>query len=191
MDSPEKGSRPPILNSYTSDPLSSEKCPSPRPFSGTASQTQDDGDSIHSQNKQQLNNVGIIPGVSAPFTNSVLINWSWQVSQGMDYLVSRKVGVQSSRERTSRNEIISLAVETTKPKNKDIYIDHNLFMNTSLVLHGDLAARNLLLADHNIVKISDFGLSRDVYKKDVYVKKGDVYNASAFMTRRDMKGGDS
>lgn len=42
------------------------------------------------------------------------------------------------------------------------------------VLHGDLAARNLLLADNNVVKISDFGLSRDMYKKDVYMKKGDV-----------------
>lgn len=42
------------------------------------------------------------------------------------------------------------------------------------VLHGDLAARNLLLADDNVVKISDFGLSRDMYKKDIYMKKADV-----------------
>ena len=42
------------------------------------------------------------------------------------------------------------------------------------VLHGDLAARNLLLSDFNVVKISDFGLSRDMYRKDVYMKKGDV-----------------
>ncbi|XP_064098715.1 vascular endothelial growth factor receptor kdr-like [Macrobrachium nipponense] len=39
------------------------------------------------------------------------------------------------------------------------------------VLHGDLAARNLLLAEANVVKISDFGLSRDIYKDDIYLKQ--------------------
>ncbi|CAL4089410.1 unnamed protein product, partial [Meganyctiphanes norvegica] len=40
------------------------------------------------------------------------------------------------------------------------------------VLHGDLAARNLLLTDNNVLKISDFGMSRDLYKRDIYTKKG-------------------
>ncbi|XP_063602590.1 vascular endothelial growth factor receptor 1-like isoform X2 [Penaeus indicus] len=39
------------------------------------------------------------------------------------------------------------------------------------VLHGDLAARNILLAEDNIVKISDFGLAKDIYKDDNYRKK--------------------
>ncbi|KAB7506091.1 Vascular endothelial growth factor receptor 1, partial [Armadillidium nasatum] len=39
------------------------------------------------------------------------------------------------------------------------------------VLHGDLAARNLLLASNNVVKICDFGLSREMYKNYVYLKK--------------------
>nr|XP_027213085.1 vascular endothelial growth factor receptor 1-like [Penaeus vannamei] len=39
------------------------------------------------------------------------------------------------------------------------------------VLHGDLAARNILLAEDNIVKISDFGLAKDIYKNDNYRKK--------------------
>lgn len=42
------------------------------------------------------------------------------------------------------------------------------------VLHGDLAARNVLLAEDNIVKICDFGLARSIYKNDEYQKKENV-----------------
>lgn len=38
------------------------------------------------------------------------------------------------------------------------------------VLHGDLAARNILLCDNNVVKICDFGLARSLYKRDYYRK---------------------
>jgi FMS-like tyrosine kinase 1 len=41
-------------------------------------------------------------------------------------------------------------------------------------MHGDLAARNILLADDNIVKICDFGLAKSMYKSDNYRKKGNV-----------------
>ncbi|GFG30459.1 hypothetical protein Cfor_06906 [Coptotermes formosanus] len=40
-------------------------------------------------------------------------------------------------------------------------------------MHGDLAARNILLADDNVVKICDFGLAKSMYKSDNYRKKGD------------------
>ncbi|XP_027210906.2 vascular endothelial growth factor receptor 1 isoform X2 [Penaeus vannamei] len=39
------------------------------------------------------------------------------------------------------------------------------------VLHGDLAARNILLTEDNVIKISDFGLAKDIYRKENYHKK--------------------
>ncbi|XP_046656181.1 platelet-derived growth factor receptor alpha-like [Daphnia pulicaria] len=36
------------------------------------------------------------------------------------------------------------------------------FLTSTKVLHGDLAARNVLLADHGIVKVADFGMSRQM-----------------------------
>lgn len=45
------------------------------------------------------------------------------------------------------------------------------YLASRKVLHGDLAARNILLADDNIVKICDFGLSKSMYN-DKYHKKG-------------------
>lgn len=39
------------------------------------------------------------------------------------------------------------------------------------VLHRDLAARNVLVCSDRTVKVSDFGLSRDVYQDNVYCKR--------------------
>lgn len=42
------------------------------------------------------------------------------------------------------------------------------------VLHGDLACRNVLLHEDNVVKICDFGLAKEMYKDYKYKKKSEV-----------------
>ncbi|XP_023246383.1 vascular endothelial growth factor receptor 2-like [Copidosoma floridanum] len=47
------------------------------------------------------------------------------------------------------------------------------FLSERKVLHCDLAARNILLAENNIVKICDFGLAKTLYKDENYKKQCD------------------
>ena len=40
------------------------------------------------------------------------------------------------------------------------------------VVHCDLAARNILIAEGFVLKIGDFGMARDVSEKEYYRKQG-------------------
>lgn len=42
------------------------------------------------------------------------------------------------------------------------------------LVHRDLAARNVLVGSGKVLKISDFGLTRDVYEADTYLKQSKV-----------------
>ena len=66
-------------------------------------------------------------------------------------------------------------------KRKFIELLVSLFENTELgfsfsllffeqCIHRDLATRNVLVGEEYVIKVADFGLARDVYKSDMYVK---------------------
>jgi serine/threonine protein kinase len=48
------------------------------------------------------------------------------------------------------------------------------YLESKKVLHADLAARNVLLTEQKMAKISDFGLSRQLIQSDSYTKKTNV-----------------
>lgn len=49
------------------------------------------------------------------------------------------------------------------------------FLASQKIVHGNLAARSILLADRNIAKISDFGLARAMFKADAYIAEKEVH----------------
>lgn len=42
------------------------------------------------------------------------------------------------------------------------------------MIHGDLACRNILLSENDLVKVADFGLSHQLYKDENYLKNSQV-----------------
>lgn len=48
------------------------------------------------------------------------------------------------------------------------------FLAARRIVHGNLAARSIFLADGNIAKISDFGLARAMYKTENYIAEKEV-----------------
>jgi len=64
-----------------------------------------------------------------------------------------------------------LCVTVHKLKTPTYCITSYFTLCCSQLVHRDLAARNVLVAAGKMCKISDFGLTRDVYEDDAYLKR--------------------
>ena len=57
------------------------------------------------------------------------------------------------------------------------------FLAEKRVIHGDLAARNVLVFEDFRVKLTDFGLSRKLYTAENYTKKQAVRKSITFLLK--------
>lgn len=62
----------------------------------------------------------------------------------------------------------------------NVHARFHCFVFIFKILHGDLATRNILLAEDNIVKICDFGFAKTMYNSENYQKKSDKVWCSQF-----------
>jgi FMS-like tyrosine kinase 1 len=67
----------------------------------------------------------------------------WRTSYGMDY--------KGPARPVCTSDLVCWAFQIARGMD---------YLSSRKVLHGDLAARNVLLCDNNVVKICDFGLAR-------------------------------
>ncbi|XP_023245494.1 vascular endothelial growth factor receptor 3-like [Copidosoma floridanum] len=63
------------------------------------------------------------------------------------------------------------------------------YLSQRRVLHCDLAARNILLAEYNFVKICDFGLAKALYKDENYKKQHEGQFPVKWMAIESMRDG--
>ncbi|XP_076382488.1 vascular endothelial growth factor receptor 1 isoform X2 [Megalopta genalis] len=114
-----------------------------------------DSDSVHCQAAIK-NSLGVGMSADHPVINSDSTQSGWSDCRG-DYKDSYLKPIYTE-------DLLSWAFQVARGME---------YLSQRRILHGDLAARNILLADDNVVKICDFGLAKSMYKEEIYEKKSD------------------
>ena len=115
----------------------------------------------NSRSRYNVDEEDLVADLSQVFGPKNLIYFGLQIAKGMNFLISRKVIFSIAIRRECC--IVSKTVSTS--------LHLIVFLQ---VIHRDLAARNILIGDGYVAKVSNFGLARDVYKYQEYIRKSTV-----------------
>ncbi|XP_055325419.1 tyrosine-protein kinase receptor torso-like isoform X2 [Sitodiplosis mosellana] len=101
-------------------------------------------------------------------------------NQAYDLLVSSENGIQSKSFNNDEHEMKPLKADQHNAlpylTGRDLLMFAKqiatgmAFLANNKIVHRDLAARNVLVCTDKTVKIADFGLSRDIYVDNIYMK---------------------
>ncbi|KAK2152709.1 hypothetical protein LSH36_321g08000 [Paralvinella palmiformis] len=94
-------------------------------------------------------------------------------SRNLGCYISRDVGDDVILDIEAKKDLASEVVITSKDCLSFAWQTANgmRYLSDLKLVHRDLATRNLLVATGKIIKISDFGLTRDIYEGDAYLKR--------------------
>lgn len=107
--------------------------------------------------KMKMDSIGVLAGEDNLVLSNNSVQPAWRSNYKMDYKGPQRI--------VTTTDLVCWSFQIARGMD---------YLASRKVLHGDLAARNILLCDDNVVKICDFGLARSMYKSDNYKKKGEV-----------------
>ncbi|XP_055303679.1 macrophage colony-stimulating factor 1 receptor 1-like [Sitodiplosis mosellana] len=121
--------------------------------------------SVGDQQQQSANSLYTREPVVSSYSSAetaILQNSQSEQSESHSYASAAENAAQSNARTFTTTDLIRWSLQVAQGM---------MYLSSRNVLHGDLAARNILLCSNNVVKICDFGLARSVYKREEYIKK--------------------
>ncbi|KAG5673371.1 hypothetical protein PVAND_003427 [Polypedilum vanderplanki] len=115
---------------------------------------------MYDELNNNIKNESFLKAIEMTATNALYLKLNEQDTQTTNIIIDEE---DSVIEFLTSSDLLSFAKQIC---------DGMDFLARKKVVHRDLAARNILVCSNKTVKISDFGLSRDIYQDLVYRKTG-------------------